>query len=325
MPLKFASGLAFAVALGVVIAAAPQQAAQQPAVPATEVFLAPLTGGANGIGAASNISNNPGYDNQPSFLPDSSGLLFSSNRDGKQMDIYRYDIATKKVSQLTNTPEGEYSPTVTPDKKTFSVIRTEADSTQRLWRFNLDGSNPRLVLENVKPVGYHAWIDGTHLALFILGAGGGAPATLQLADTKTGLATVAATGIGRSVLIRPKKGTVSYLATSETPRVLREFNSKTGASAPLIAPVEGSQDCAWLPDGRLLMARGTTISVWAPGSTMWSKFADVGTPSVSNITRMAVSPNGKWLAFVAEPSVARERTSGQRVSVQGVWGRSPQW
>jgi WD40 repeat protein len=325
MPLKFASGLAFAVALGVVIAAAPQQAAQQPAVPATEVFLAPLTGGANGIGAASNISNNPGYDNQPSFLPDSSGLLFSSNRDGKQMDIYRYDIATKKVSQLTNTPEGEYSPTVTPDKKTFSVIRTEADSTQRLWRFNLDGSNPRLVLEKVKPVGYHAWIDGTHLALFILGAGGGAPATLQLADTKTGLATVAATGIGRSVLIRPKKGTVSYLATSETPRVLREFNSKTGASAPLIAPVEGSQDCAWLPDGRLLMARGTTISVWAPGSTMWSKFADVGTPSVSNITRMAVSPNGKWLAFVAEPSVARERTSGQRVSVQGVWGRSPQW
>jgi len=299
MSLKIA--LAVALVAGIAVATAPQQAAQQPAVPATEVFLAPLTGRAGNIGPAINISNNPGYDNQPSFLPDSRGILFSSNRDGKQMDIYRYDIAAKKVSQLTRTPEGEYSPTVTPDKKTFSVIRTEADSTQRLWRFDLDGSNPRLVLENVKPVGYHAWIDDTHLALFILGAGGGAPATLQLADTKTGLATVAATGIGRSVLIRPKKGTVSYLATGETPRVLKEFNAKTGTSAPLIAAVDGSQDCAWLPDGRLLMARGTTISVWVPGSTTWSTFADVGTPTVTNITRMAVSPNGKWLAFVAEP------------------------
>jgi hypothetical protein len=299
--MRFKLTWALIVVAGVAVMAAPQQPVQQAAVPATEVFLAPLTGGADGIGPAINVSNNPGYDNQPSFLPDSRAILFSSNRDGKQMDIYRYDLAAKKVSQLTNTPEGEYSPTVTPDKKTFSVIRTEADGTQRLWRFNLDGSKPRLVLENVKPVGYHAWIDATHLALFILGAGGGAPATLQLADTKTGLATVAATGIGRSVLIRPKKGTVSYLATGETPRVLKELVPKTGASTKLIAPVEGSQDCAWLPDGRLLMARGTTISVWAPGSTTWSKFADVGTPSVTSITRMAVSPNGKWLAFVAEP------------------------
>jgi dipeptidyl aminopeptidase/acylaminoacyl peptidase len=321
MSLKFALGLAFAVAIGAVLAAAPPQAAQQPAVPATEVFLASLTAGAKSIDTWINISNNPGYDNQPSFLPDSSGLLFSSNRDGKQMDIYRYDIAAKKVSQLTNTPEGEYSPTVTPDKKTFSVIRTEADMTQRLWRFDLDGSNPRLVLENLKPVGYHAWIDDTHLALFILGAGGGAPATLQLADTKTGLATVAATGIGRSVLIRPGKGTVSYLATGETPRVLKELDPKTGVSTTLTPPLEGSQDCAWMPDGRLLMARSKMIAVWMPGATTWSvdsfmiladeiglaRTGGVATvsspgPNFANITRMAVSPDGKWLAFVAEPA-----------------------
>ena len=34
-------------------------------------------------------------------------MLFSSNRDGKQNDIYRYDIATKTVTQLTHTPENE--------------------------------------------------------------------------------------------------------------------------------------------------------------------------------------------------------------------------
>jgi hypothetical protein len=287
-------------------AAAAAMPAQAP--PATEVYLARLQAGrATGpLGPWINVSNSPGYDNQPSFLPDSSGLLFSSNRDGKQMDIYRYDIANQKVSQVTSTPEGEYSPTVAPDRRTFSVIRVEADGTQRLWRFDLDGSNPRVMLENVKPVGYHAWIDESHLALFVLGS----PATLQRADTKTGLATVAATGIGRSILIRPGTGTVSYLATAETPRVLKELDPKTGVATTLIAPVEGSQDAAWMSNGRLLMARGTTISVWVPGATAWADFSNLDAilveggppPRVTNITRMAVSPDGRWLAFVAEPA-----------------------
>ncbi len=214
------------------VAAAALSAAPRQTAPPTELYLAPVTTGASpgfGIGPWINISNNPGYDNQPSFLPDGSGLLFSSMRDGKQTDIYRYDIAGKKVSQVTSTPEPEYSPTVTPDRRSFSAVRVEADNTQRLWRFDLDGSNPRLVLENVKPVGYHAWIDDTHLALFVLGSGS-APATLQLADTTTGVASVAVTGVGRSVLVRPGKGTVSYLATGETPRVLKELDPRTGAS-----------------------------------------------------------------------------------------------
>jgi dipeptidyl aminopeptidase/acylaminoacyl peptidase len=287
-------------------------APQQP--PATEVYLAPLPP-QNGTLQWINISNSPGYDNQPSFLPDSSAILFSSNRDGKQTDIYRYDIASKKLTQVTNTPEAEYSPTVTPDRKSFSAVRVEADNAQRLWRFDWDGSNPRVILENVKPVGYHAWIDDTHLALFILGSGNNAPATLQLADTKTGTATVAVTGIGRSLLMRPKTGTISYLATTETPRVFKELDPKTGESRTLIAPLEGSQDAAWLPDGRLLMAKDATFFEWQPGTTAWTQVAVAwgihridppdmplkpGT-NLRNITRLAVSPDGRWLAFVAEP------------------------
>ena len=41
--------------------------------------------------------------------------------------------------------------------------------TQRLWQFGADGRNPRLVLENVKPVGYHLWVDVRTLALYVLG------------------------------------------------------------------------------------------------------------------------------------------------------------
>ena len=184
---------------------------QQP--PATEIYLVAWSfdKAKTVVGAVVNISNSPGYDNQPSFLPDGSGILFTSNRDGKQTDIYRYDFAAKSVTQLTHTSEGEYSPLVTPDGKSFSVIRTEADGTQRLWRFDLDGTNPRLVLENVKPVGYHVWIDATHLALFVLG-GQGQPSTLQLADTTTGKAEVIDSRIGRSLHRRPGTGTISYVS-----------------------------------------------------------------------------------------------------------------
>jgi hypothetical protein len=272
---------------GVALAAAQQQP------PATDVYLAELT--ATGIKSLANISNNAGYDNQPSFLPDSSAVLFSSIRDGKQSDIYRYDIASAKLAQVTRTPEPEYSPTVTPDGRTFSVVRVEADGAQRLWRFDLDGSNPRVILENVKPVGYHAWIDDTHLALFILG-GGGAPATLQIADTTTGTAQVAATGIGRSILIRPRSGTVSFMTTGAT-RVIREYDPRTREIRDIAAPIANSQDAAWTPGGALLMASGSAVHAWSAGR--WSKLLDV--ERVASITRLAVSPDGRWIALVGEP------------------------
>ena len=302
-----------------VLLAMPLVAQQAP--PATEIYLAQLRPGATpALGAWTNISNDPDYDNQPSFLPDGSAILFTSRRDTKQTDIYRYDLTSKAVTQVTHTPESEYSPVVTPDGKTFSVIRVEADgTTQRLWRFDLDGSNPRLVLENVKPVGYHAWIDETHLALFILGAGNGAPATLQIADTAKGTAEVAATGIGRSILIRPGARTVSYMTTGQARQVM-EWNPKSRASASLFAPLEGSQDAAWLSEGVMLMASGTKIMRRATTDSQWSLLGDLDyqgsasevnfapsgvPPAIKSITRMAISPDGKWLAFVAEPAVAK--------------------
>src|SRR5258705_12870036 len=169
--------------VAVACAAALQTAAPPPD---TEIYLAPLSmsGGRLTVGLPVNITSSPGYDNQPSFAPDGRSVLFTSLRGGAQTDIYRYDIAAGRVERVTNTPESEYSPTESPDGAHISVIRVEADGAQRLWRFTMDGTQPELVLADVKPVGYHAWGDDHTLALFVLGR----PATLQIADTRTGKA-----------------------------------------------------------------------------------------------------------------------------------------
>jgi hypothetical protein len=273
------------------------QAATPP--PNTEIFLASLSGGGV-VGRPTNITNSPGYDNQPSFTLDGRSILFTSVRGGgTQTDIYRYDIAAATTSRVTNTPEGEYSPTVTPDGAHISAIRVEADSTQRLWRFALDGTQPELVLERVKPVGYHAWADDHTLALFVLGP----PATLQLADTRTGTAETISRGINRSIQRIPRSGTVSFVDRDEDGSLMiRELDPKTKNVTTLVAAVAGAKeaDCAWTPDGMLMMAEKDVLYGWRREGTTWKRLTDLGALGLHGVTRIAISPAGDRIAVVTQ-------------------------
>jgi dipeptidyl aminopeptidase/acylaminoacyl peptidase len=277
-------------------------AALQPAPPPpeTDIFLAPFSarGTVVTVGRASNITDSPGYDNQPFFTPDGTAIFFTSNRGARQTDIYRYEIASGATSRVTTTPEGEYSPTVTPDGAHLSVVRVEADATQRLWRFTLDGRDPELVLDGVKPVGYHAWIDDHTLALFVLGP----PATLKIADTRTGRAEEVARGIGRSVLRVPRSSRVSYVDKDEDGSLMvREFDPKTHSATTLVAAVAGASeaDLAWTPDGVLLMAYKDVLYSWKRDDRGWTRGADLAALGMHGVTRIAVSPTGDRIAFVA--------------------------
>jgi dipeptidyl aminopeptidase/acylaminoacyl peptidase len=268
--------------------------------PDTEIFLATLTSSTIGnpsVRRAANITNSPGYDNQPSFSPDGRSIFFTSARVGTQTDIYRYDIASAQTSRVTATSESEYSATVTPDGAHISVIRVEADATQRLWRFTLDGQQPELVLERIKPVGYHAWASEHTLALFELGQ----PATLQLADTRTGNAEVLARGISRSIQRIPRRGTISFVDKDEDGSLMvRELDPASRNITTLTAAVAGAKeaDLAWAPDGMLLMAEKDVLYGWRPTDTAWRRLADLGGLGMHGVTRIAISPKGDAIALV---------------------------
>jgi hypothetical protein len=281
------------------------QAAPQPSD--TEIFLASLAvrDGKVEIGKPINISNSPGYDNQPSFTPDGASVLFTSSRGGaSQTDIYRYDIAPRQVVRVTTTPESEYSPTVTPDGAHVSVIRVEADKTQRLWQFTREGRQPTLILADVKPVGYHVWIDDHTLGLFVLGS----PATFQVADTRTGKAQEAARDIGRSLQRIPGTGTISIVVrepgdgASKPTLSIHEYTPRTRTMTPLIwAPAGATEaDCAWTPDGLLLTAHDGTLYGWRRGDADWRRVADLRSLGLAGVTRLAGSPAGDHITFVTQ-------------------------
>jgi len=276
-----------------------------PAPPDTEIFLAPLTGrdGALVVGPPINITNGPGYDNQPSFTPDGRSILFTSTRGSKTTDIYSYALDGGAITRITNTPAGEYSPTVTPDGAHISVIRQDVDGTQELWRFTMNGAQPERLL-TVKPVGYHAWADDHTLALFILGQ----PATLQVADTATGSSEVVVRDIGRSLQRIPGGNTVSFVARARAGDVnvtlsIRELDPKSRRVTPLVDAVAGAKeaDCAWTPDGTLLMAEKDVLYGWKRGEAGWKRIADLAALGLHGVSRLAVSLQGDRIAIVAAP------------------------
>jgi dipeptidyl aminopeptidase/acylaminoacyl peptidase len=280
--------------LGIVMAVA--QAAAQ--APATDIYLAPLSvhGGKITVGTPLNITNRPGYDNQPSFTPNSRAILFTSTHEDAQADIYRYDIARKTVAQVTRTPESEYSATVMPGGKRFSVIRVEKDSTQRLWSFAMDGSDPKVVVESLKPVGYHAWVDSRTLVMFVLGS----PNALVLGDLRTGRMDTLERGIGRSLARVP--GGFSFVKTvSRNEAYLKSVALPKRTVTDLVAMPGRAQDIVWLANGTVLAADGTKLVSWKKGAKEWSDVIDLADAGLTDITRLAVSPDGKWLAIVATP------------------------
>lgn len=268
-------------------------AAQAP--PSTDIYLAPirLQGPVPAMGPARVASENPkGYDNQPFFGDDGRAMLFASNRDGRQTDIYFLELQTRQIRQLTDTPESEYSPTPMPDDRGVSVIRVEADGTQRVWAFDGLGTRPSVVAPAVKPAGYHVWIDATQLAVFVLGK----PATLQIVDTASGKARTIASDVGRSLLARPT-GTISFVQRDGERWLVKEYRPASRDVVDIVPALEGSsdRDAAWAPDGTLFMTRGGEVHWWRPGQEGWTLLA---APGVGQLSRLAVSPDGRWLALV---------------------------
>lgn len=275
-----------------------EPAAQAEAPPGTDIWTAALNRADDGtlsLGEATNATDREGYDNQPFFVPDGSGFWYTVIDDAGVADIWFHDLASGANTAVTTTaPESEYSATPAPDGG-FTAIRVEADSTQRLWHFDTDGQNGRVLFPELAPVGYHAWPDDETVVMFVLGS----PATLQVGNAATGMVETLTENIGRSMHRIPESTDASFVQrVSQEESWITRLDPSTGEQTRLIEAMEGGDFHTWTPDGVLLMGNGSSLYAWRPGSE--GDWEEIGSLPAGTISRLAVSPDGGTIALVVE-------------------------
>ena len=282
------------------------QVAQAP--PSTDIYLVEVNEreGVPSLGVPLAVVDREGYDNQPAFLPDGTIVFSSIGADGRT-DIRRWS-RTGATTTAVSTPQSEYSPTPAPGAaSTISVVRDYGSGDQQLWRFPLgpgagSGREGELLLPDVNPVGYHAWIDERRILLFVLGE----PATLQIATVGPGRGRVVAESPGRCLARIPAPSAEAELEMSFVRKVsddewwLEAFDPESGATRRLTRTLAGREDYAWSPDGAVWMADGSRIFRWRSGEEGWTEVADLAAHGLRGVTRLAFDATGTRLAVVAE-------------------------
>ena len=263
----------------------------------TEVYLFELTLTQTGyeLSAPLNISDNEGYDNQPSFTKDGKAVLFSSSRNG-QTDILWYDIETGTKKWITDTPGSEYSPVLMPGEKYISAVRLDPDGLQLLYRYSIkDGSSEPLFEDLV--VGYYTWFSENTVFSFVLGE----PQTLQVSNIENKHTTVLAENPGRSIHHIPSSNHISFIDKNNADKWLIKSIS-TDKEYPIefigetLSQVE---DMVWLDNETILMGKESQLFIFKTQSKskQWNLVADLSNYDISGISRLAFK-NGK-LALVA--------------------------
>jgi hypothetical protein len=248
-----------------------------------------------------NISNNKGFDNQPSFTEDGNSILFSSVRRG-QMDIAQYEIYDDYRTWLTDTEANEFSPQSYPKKKkNFTAVRQESDETQLLYKYSYKNKEPEVLIPNLK-VGYYLWLNSKSLVSFVIGD----IETLQVSDFKNKIKYPIQKNIGRSLQKMPYdmdigSGLFSFISKDHEDPEIYAINPKTSDTKYLADPLPDSEDLTWTLDGAILMGNEDKIYKLRPGEDKeWTPIIIESNLPIKNITRLVVSPNGTKIAVVVD-------------------------
>ena len=268
------------------------------AQPNTDVFLFDLEA-QNGnfkLSNQKNISNNEGYDNQPSFL-DANTILFSSTRNG-QTDILKYIISDRNKFWINDNNEGsEYSPLKIPNSNAITAIQLDKDGTQTLNKYNLKNGKQSVLIDDIV-IGYQVWYDKNTLVSSVLDGEG---LSLTVSNIRTKEHKTIQSKIGRSLHNIPNTELVSYISKTNDDWEIRSLNPKTSETKTIINTIKNAEDMCWTPNGTILMGRRDDIYKFHPNTDKgWVKVTSIRDFNIKNISRLAVSPGGNKLALVAE-------------------------
>jgi hypothetical protein len=266
--------------------------------PATEVYLLNIKKDGNSFNVVPNskpinISNNSGYDNQPSFIEKLNAVAYVSSRNKKPTDVFLYDLATAKTKQFTNNSQAEYSPKITPDGKFISVVK---DTDQNLTRISLDGLFTEKLYTSKDSIGYYCWFNQSEIAAFTLSK---PKVTLKLIHIKNKTEKYLTDSIGRS-LYKYRDGIVICQNLKNGSYV--SFIDKKGVITQLIELPKNTEDFYLTDDGWLFSSNESSLIYCNIKSKnkAWQELANLKAMGISKIFRLAVNQDKNKLAFVSD-------------------------
>lgn len=250
-----------------------------------------------------NISNNEGYDNQPSFY-DENTILYAATRNN-QTDIAIYNIKDGTKTWLTNTGFGsEYSPLKIPNQeasKAVSAIRLDTTGLQRLYKIDMEtGEATELIKDLV--VGYHVWYDENTVVSSVLVDN---RMDLVVSNLKDKTNNTLAKNVGRSLHKIPNSDLIGFISKEDESWTIKSINPITAVVEENISIFmsKNVEDICWLNDGTVLFPDGNSIMKFSPmtgsGVGLVHRFEEA---EINKVSRMAVSPDGKHFAIVSEVS-----------------------
>ncbi|HEX8254756.1 MAG TPA: hypothetical protein VF846_16550 [Thermoanaerobaculia bacterium] len=268
----------------------------------TEVWLGALDmrEGRFRVSDLKNISNHPRYDNQPSFAPDGTSLLFTTEAEslsetGLGVHAVRYFLQDGRSVPLKRARG--FSPTTTTDGRSFMTLREGT-----VWLHDYDGTPRRTLLPQVKTAGYFTRMDENRWVLFM----NEKERHIALWDERRGsLSRLVPNAITAPYRIPGQQAVTFVVQEGDTKKLMQLDLTENGASDRELATIPFATGGAhvWTSSGTLLMASANAIHEWSPTAPeAWPVVHRFTEADLQGITRIALSPAEDRIALVSTPN-----------------------